>query len=536
MKNKKIILGFLVILITFFTINISAKEYGPDYVTDCNEGLCTVLIYPYQRFYQENGTWKQIDERFSIENCELNYDYCVDQNLYQSNIKQVYSPLMITYKNTKLSFNILNIAGFTQSSSIAEIRDNTVIYKEIYPSIDLKYTYLPTMLKEEIIIKDKNIFTYLNKDIEVEFNLNSYGTPIFSDGNSIQIGNLIIGDLVAYDENELIEMPFTLTNNILKLIIPINWLKNESRMYPIIIDPTITLDNNSIKEDLHVSYNTGVNPNTYLRQDSISSASIGILNTDPPAFSRQRIRAVIEFNTSLLPKFEHITDINLTLFFHQTGNNDNNIIKVFNMEKNSDNYTNNETPCFGNCNFWLDMANGSNYLNLTVFSGFNYFNLSLASLDIENTLSNNLTWFGFGFKANESNLTLIPQNLSKFRPGTWSDVSERPILTITYRFANESEGDIAIQQGILNVLPNATIHNEQQVYTRHSTNLQQLARFDRFAIFNNKRWAFNYITEGETYANMNNLSSTLFTLEITNLSSSQIRQQVEQFISNTKDL
>ena len=119
------------------------------------------------------------------------------------------------------------------------------------------------------------------------------------------------------------------------------------------------------------------------------------------------------------------------------------------------------------------------------------------------------------------------------------DASRRPRLMITYEpFANETEGDTAIQQGILNTLPNAIINNEQQLYTRHSNNTQQLGRFDKLA-FNstlNKRWAINYITSGESFTNMANLSKSLFILEMTDLSSNQITQRVEQFINGTKNL
>ncbi len=99
----------------------------------------------------------------------------------------------------------------------------------------------------------------------------------------------------------------------------------------------------------------------------------------------------------------------------------------------------------------------------------------------------------------------------------------------------ELDGDVAITTGILNVLPTAIIHNEQQVYTRNASNTQQLGRFDKFVQYNNQRWAFNYVTSGESFTNMQNISNIFFVLEMQGLTPVQIETLVAQFINQTKN-
>ena len=99
--------------------------------------------------------------------------------------------------------------------------------------------------------------------------------------------------------------------------------------------------------------------------------------------------------------------------------------------------------------------------------------------------------------------------------------------------ANEAEGRTAIETGITNALGSTTIRTDQQVYTRDTSNVQQLGTFDKFVGNATKRWSFNYITTGESYTNMNNVSNTVYILEMTELTTTQITQLVEDLIKGT---
>ncbi len=101
--------------------------------------------------------------------------------------------------------------------------------------------------------------------------------------------------------------------------------------------------------------------------------------------------------------------------------------------------------------------------------------------------------------------------------------------------ANETEGELAIEQGINNSLTSHNIYTDQQIYVRYLNNLQKKGRFDKVVTKNNQTWAFNFITGNETFTNITGLfNSTLVVWENQTLTPFQIKQQVENIIAKTK--
>ncbi|MFH1840080.1 MAG: LamG domain-containing protein [Nanoarchaeota archaeon] len=99
---------------------------------------------------------------------------------------------------------------------------------------------------------------------------------------------------------------------------------------------------------------------------------------------------------------------------------------------------------------------------------------------------------------------------------------------------NETEARQAILEGINNSIPTATIYIDQQIYTVTLSNQQTMGSFDKVAILGNQTWAFNYLTSGESYTNVNGLGTTVNIWENETLSYSQIVTQVESLIDGTK--
>ncbi len=224
MTNKKQAFIFSLTLILLSTVVVSATEYGTNYEKDCIGEACTATVYSYQKYYQDNNQWKQINGRFSTENCEQGYEYCVDQNLYQMHIKNIYGAPMISYGDTKVSFTLNSIGNLALSAPSVSIKDNQAVYINLASGIDLKYTYLPRKIKEEIIVKDSTLFKDYTSDINIQFTLDPHGKPIIQGNNIINIGDLYINDLVVYDEHDSMSIPFTLQNNTLTLSLPLNWV------------------------------------------------------------------------------------------------------------------------------------------------------------------------------------------------------------------------------------------------------------------------------------------------------------------------
>lgn len=99
----------------------------------------------------------------------------------------------------------------------------------------------------------------------------------------------------------------------------------------------------------------------------------------------------------------------------------------------------------------------------------------------------------------------------------------------------ESDGRSSIELGISNSLSNSyTIYTGQKIYARNSANTQQLGTFDKVVKKLSRIWAFNRIGIFDSHANMLNITPVLYTLELSNRTSSNITLEVELLINSTK--
>ena len=108
-------------------------------------------------------------------------------------------------------------------------------------------------------------------------------------------------------------------------------------------------------------------------------------------------------------------------------------------------------------------------------------------------------------------------------------------------YANESAGDSAIVEGIalsaINSSYTAYYGQHVQIYIRNVTGQQQLGKFDAAAAAGNQGWLFNYVTSGDPTSNftyMVNIMPVLYVWEASNLTATQIQQQVIALINSTK--
>src|SRR3989344_1406939 len=93
-------------------------------------------------------------------------------------------------------------------------------------------------------------------------------------------------------------------------------------------------------------------------------------------------------------------------------------------------------------------------------------------------------------------------------------------LTIT---GLEASGDTSIGKGVQNALLSSyTNYTTLQIYARNLTGNQSKGTFDWAVKKGSKMWAFNYVTKGEQHVRMFNLTPVLYTLEISNKTSTNI--------------
>ncbi len=142
------------------------------------------------------------------------------------------------------TIRVLNNLITNESEVDVENLTNTVIYENIYNNVDIKYDIISNCLKESIVIKSK-----IEKD-RFEFSYKTNTGNIYLEDNELYVKN---GDKIEY----IIEAPYMIDASgeyndnitmelitgedeyIVSIIVDSEWLEDNERKYPVIIDPTV---------------------------------------------------------------------------------------------------------------------------------------------------------------------------------------------------------------------------------------------------------------------------------------------------------
>ncbi len=313
---------------------------------------------------------------------------------------------------------------------------------------------------------------------------------------------------------------------------------NKNTQFPLIIDPTTEVPWQKIIEDgtalLEVDDTTGTPEKMYGKITNANTINVGIGGCDNSSIKTSR--AYMDWNLSSDSiDVSTLRIFNATLFFVFSDVDDD----IDDLNTTALSQHGMDVPLITQA-FFDDLSDGV-YSGIEGLTSVANYNISLNEegfKDIEAALSGDEI-FSVGLRNSETGtIPTCPTTdttYTKIRSSEYSNAAHRPKLFITYEIvANETEGDDAIEQGILNSLPSSTIHDEQQVYTRSLLDIHELGSFDRFSMFDNQRWGFNYVTGSEVYANMSNISSSFFVLEFEHLTSDEITLKVEEFMNNTR--
>jgi len=535
----RIWIGLLLVLSLAFAV----AEKGSNYETTCVNGVCTSTIYSNLKYVEDSkGEWQEVVENFGSLQCDNGYDYCSeeDKSYYKHNIVDgVFSDNSIDYNGEKYLFQLKEI-------KVGEI---TILnLEDANPLTDF--------------VVDKNMITYkfgsnmynvynLPNSIYDEFILNQYVNSLSSDdlelfyeveGDFSLNGDAMgrIGDVYVFNKDDnllysasLEEYSDNAGRKTLRVVIPNEVLLEEN--FPLTIDPTLTFDDTAAV-DVYVWKDTSGSDN---HQRSDTNKVIVGRDNSCPSISFNLNRGVYEFNLSSVHDYNDITitDMKVELTVKtEPGNDSKKNMSVHSMQ----NYATNLYPdnASGNLDLWEDAGNS------TVIG---WINLSDGSLKVPTEYDLDYSSDSMLQSAINNPNTLYSIGLTNLDEGTTCGVttrfysseavnsSRRPSITITYNMsgANESEGDDAIEQGILNVLPDAIIKDEQQVNIDFAGPGREIGRFDKYVINGSKRWGFNYVTEGENFTNMNNLSTVYYVMEMEDMLAEDITSAVEDFITST---
>src|SRR3989344_7040572 len=251
MREKIIFLFILPVLSLLFTVSAqsptlniqSFTDIGNNFDKTCYENSCITTIYSYERYFNRNGVWEEIDENwYSCGN-----SFCTN-NYYFNATADNQGTITFYLNNNQLSMQLSNFQN-AQLSFNPVLNGSTIIYQDIIPNVDLRYQYLPNKLKEEIVIKQP-IANLPQNDFQVSFT---------KSGNA----DFVIERPFICDDNlncQYIE--HQINANDISLTIPVNFLN--AGIYPVVIDPTLEL-NSSVNWNGYIdssNYTRFNNPNT----------------------------------------------------------------------------------------------------------------------------------------------------------------------------------------------------------------------------------------------------------------------------------
>lgn len=233
-------------------------------------------ISPIPINYNNGSEFVPINTTILSENCE--FDYCVRKGLYYADFKNSstendtvkflynesnisYTPLELKYVNgsdEELISNVQQVQGSANGSSFT--------YSGIYGSgFDLEYSYRNVLLKETLQIGSKTDLptpTLQNPDLKLAFKFlkddsvqDKKNNITWDEVSTLKVSGRVdivdsenntlfylLSPHAVDDNNSILKLNYTFENIggdlIVSVSVPYSWLSNESRVYPISIDPS----------------------------------------------------------------------------------------------------------------------------------------------------------------------------------------------------------------------------------------------------------------------------------------------------------
>ncbi len=509
-------------MLTIFLIFISSTfvyaqetNYGSNWDTVCEGSSCTAQIYSYDKYWKgNNGRWGEIDESFSQCSESEITKYCTRDYYYRAEARAD-GTITAFRHGQSISMKLIEINGATPTFT-PSMRENSIFYSNVINDVDVRYHYLPTLLKEEIVINNP-----LGASSQEGINL------VFSKEGDADF--TILPPFICDAKGLCLDLVYENTGSNITVHVPTSFLAYPDIQYPLIIDPSLSLDSSAILWNGYIINRTNATTSTYTRTNNPSTyLQAGELIVIPSDLGRMA-RANIDWNISSISDSSAVQSVNLELFLTTASPSSQNVyLGVTPMEGWSGSYSDTTPSCQGNCQFYNDMGNASFYSE-NGYQTLEFIDIPLseeAGRDFEKGLTSDRFSTGFvGFYTTGKEVRIAGKDDT--------NVSRRPKLVVVYG-ANNSEGDLAIEQGINASLPNNFILNNRQVYLFNQLGEQYLGNFNRATVLNNQTWVFNYIITGESFTNMPSLFRILNVWENQSITYSEIVNQVSAFINATK--
>lgn len=350
-------------------IEESRDLYSKTYET--SEGTNVVISAAVPLHYEEDGELIDIDNTL-VKSDKDSSILTNASNAYNVELPKKYtddSEIKVDYEGNSISFKLLNDVKSskgdidsadevdvdeTDAESVAYAESNMdklsseITYANLLPDTDFEYNVQPNALKENIII---NNVPDENYTIQYELNTGNL-TALLNDDNSISLVDsennkvFIIESPYMIDSDGDISDDITVTleksenGYVLTYTPDYSWLLSEDTVYPVTIDPTITINSkeNGI-ENIEDTYTTSSSRNV---KNNFNSTSVSISNDNGvenwgcylikslPAISNNT--KLINATLNLYSKIDSTSGLNIAAY---NVSDDTNISSLNNITRNS---------------------------------------------------------------------------------------------------------------------------------------------------------------------------------------------------------
>lgn len=279
------------------------------------DGTIRAVMYNDNIHFYKNGRYEEIDNRLH----EKDGYYINTNNLYKVYLSKSSKSDLMTIEEGKHYLNIF--VDNNNDSHLEEVFKNdfeksklvsSVSYKDIFNDIDLNYQIMPTKVKEEIILKNRNsisneIIFKIDTDLDLIIGDNSKIFAQFNSNNIFEIeAPYMIDNAGKINKNVRYQILKSNKYYNLKLILDSEWLNNPETEFPVIVDPTITSSgqNTNVYDTYIYKGDTNVDRGT---QDILKVGVEKFNNTD------RVYRSLLKFDLPIIGTGSQIIEANLKL-------------------------------------------------------------------------------------------------------------------------------------------------------------------------------------------------------------------------------
>ena len=410
-----------------------------------NDGSITAYLYDKDIHFLKDGKYEEINNNLISRGT-----YFENKNNYfkvkflKNNIKQLVNLKKDNYYlNMYLDENNINKLNIKRNNNVA-------YYNNIINNVDIKYEIINSKVKESIVLNNRDDkFGKLNFIIKTNLLLEKVNNEIIAKSLNEKIFTIEKPYMVDKNNNYNDNLEYIIKKNkndyILTLNLDNKWLKNKNTIYPITIDPTIIVNENSNIFDTYIYEN-----DTNVDRNNSDKLKVGVDGNN------KVYRTLLKFDLPTIGTGCSVVNASFTLTSHKddyvTGTTPIDSDYLLSAHKINSSW-NEQTACWENMHDKYDERVEDFIIGTRTrrdLEGGVIYNLSSNTFNITNLVRK---WYSgepnYGImikKYNEIYEEERKESLYYSKSHNVTTVDPKPFLTVTYKNKNGLESYMSYEQ------------------------------------------------------------------------------------------